>query len=101
MSDDLIGAVTGIAIAVIGVAIVAILVSQQSDTSNVLGAGGQTFADMLACAMSPVTGKPCRGGQSSIGIKLPPIGVPRGGSNSTITYGDIGGYPSGPAESGG
>ena len=60
MSDHIIAAITGIAIAVIGVAIIAILVSRQSETSNVLGAGGSTFADMLACAMSPVTGKACK-----------------------------------------
>jgi len=60
MSDHIIAAITGIAIAVIGVAIIAILVSRQSDTSNVLGAGGQTFADMLACAVSPITGKGCK-----------------------------------------
>lgn len=100
MSDHLISAITGIAIAIIGVGIVALLVSQQADTANVLGAGGQTFADMLGCAMSPVTGKPCRGGSSGGGIRIPLPTTNRGGANSTITYGDVG-YPGAPAESGG
>lgn len=46
--------ITVIAIAIIGVAIVAVIVSQNSNTSNVIGAIGRAFNSSLGAALSPV-----------------------------------------------
>lgn len=45
-----------IAVAIIGVAIVATLVSKNADTANVIKAGGNAFGNSLIAATSPVTG---------------------------------------------
>lgn len=49
-------ALTSIIMAVIGVAIIAVLVSQRSQTAQVLTAGGSAFSGVLGAALSPVTG---------------------------------------------
>ena len=41
---------------IIAVAIVAVLVSNKSQTGNVLGAAGSAFANALSAATAPVTG---------------------------------------------
>lgn len=46
-------------LAIIGVAVVAVLVSKQAQTGSVLGAGGGAIAQALGCALSPVTGGIC------------------------------------------
>lgn len=43
--------------AIIGVAILSVLVSSRSNTAGVLGAFGQMFANSLSAATAPVTGK--------------------------------------------
>ena len=48
--------IAGILTAIIGVAIVAVLVSANSQTSNVLTAFGGAFGNILDVAVSPVTG---------------------------------------------
>lgn len=40
----------------IGVAIVATLVSNKSNTANVVNAGGTAFSNMLGVALSPING---------------------------------------------
>lgn len=45
-----------IIMAVIGVAIVAVLVSQKAQTGTVLTAGGTAISNVLGAALSPVTG---------------------------------------------
>lgn len=45
-----------IAMAIVGVAILSVLVSQKSNTAGVLSAFGQTFSNMLSAATAPVTG---------------------------------------------
>lgn len=47
--------VTVIAVAIIGVAILAVLVSKNSNTSGVIGAFGNAFSRSLGAALSPVT----------------------------------------------
>lgn len=42
--------------AIIGVAILAVLVSKNANTSGVIAAGGKAFAQDLGVAISPVTG---------------------------------------------
>lgn len=45
-----------IAVAIVGVAILAILVSKKADTGNVITAAGKAFSGALGVAISPVTG---------------------------------------------
>jgi hypothetical protein len=45
-----------IATAIIGVAILAVLVSKNSNTTGVISAAGSAFSGALAVAVSPVTG---------------------------------------------
>lgn len=49
-------ALVSIIMAVIGVAIIATLVSRQAETANVLTAGGTAISKVLGSALSPVTG---------------------------------------------
>jgi len=56
MSNELIGSVTTVLLAIVGVAIIAVIVSKNAATSQVIGAGGSAFAQDLGVAISPVTG---------------------------------------------
>jgi hypothetical protein len=49
-------AIVTIATGIIGVAILAVLVSQKSNTSNVVQAFGSAFSNALGIAEAPVTG---------------------------------------------
>lgn len=49
-------AIVSVLLAVIGVAIIAVLVSSQAQTANVLTAGGTAISKVLGSALSPVTG---------------------------------------------
>ncbi len=55
MLGDFGTALTSILMAIIGVAIIAVIVSKQSATSQVLNAGGSAFSGILRTALSPVT----------------------------------------------
>jgi hypothetical protein len=48
--------VTTIAVAIVGVATLAVLVSSKAKTSDVIGSAGKAFSQALAVAVSPVTG---------------------------------------------
>lgn len=71
-----------IATAIVGLAIVAVLVSNRAQTGNVLGAAGSAFANALSAATGPVTGATAApvnsqggGGFGSLGsLQLPSIG---------------------------
>lgn len=54
--NELTNAVVTIATAIVGVAILAVLVSQRANTAGVLQAGGSAFAQALSAATAPVTG---------------------------------------------
>lgn len=56
MTDAITSSIVSIIMAVIGVAIIAVLVSKQAQTSQVLQAGGSAFSGILGAALSPVTG---------------------------------------------
>lgn len=60
--------ITTILLAIVGVAIVAVLVSKNANTSGVINAGGSAFAQDLGTAISPVTGS---GGGLSFGNGFP------------------------------
>ena len=44
-----------IAVAIIGLATLAVIVSKNANTTGVIGAGGRAFNDALSTAISPVT----------------------------------------------
>lgn len=52
-------AVTTILLGIVGVAVIALLVSNQAQTGSVLGAAGKGFSTALGCATSPITGAGC------------------------------------------
>jgi hypothetical protein len=56
MGDKAITSVVVVLTAIVGVAIVAVVVSKQADTANVLGAGGKAFSSILSAAVAPVSG---------------------------------------------
>jgi hypothetical protein len=56
MGERTITGIVTVITAIIGVAIVAVLVSNQANTANVLTAGGGAFSNILKTAVSPVTG---------------------------------------------
>ena len=56
MSDQLIGGVVTVATAIIGVAIIAVLVGSNAKTSSVISSAGTAFSGALSAAEAPVTG---------------------------------------------
>lgn len=54
--NDFVGPIVTVVTAIIGVAILAVLVSRNSNTAGVIKAGSQGFSGMLGTALSPVTG---------------------------------------------
>ena len=54
--NDITNAVVTIATAIVGIAILAVLVSKNANTPAVLSAGGSAFAQALSAATAPVTG---------------------------------------------
>jgi hypothetical protein len=70
MSEQLITSVVTVLTAIVGVAIIAVLVSKNANTAGVIQAGGSAFGGALGVALSPVTG----GGGFSGGAGLPAFG---------------------------
>jgi hypothetical protein len=56
MTDQLITSVVTVLTAIVGVAIIAVLVSKNANTAGVISAGGSAFGSALGVALSPVTG---------------------------------------------
>lgn len=54
--DRLTESVVTIAVAIIGLATLAVLVSRNANTSGVIGAAGKAFSGSLGVAISPITG---------------------------------------------
>lgn len=54
--NDIGTSIVTVLLAIIGVAIIAVLVSGSAQTSKVLSAGGSAFSGILGSALSPVTG---------------------------------------------
>lgn len=61
---DIGSAVAGVATAIIGLAIIAVLVSQNAQTSGVIQSAASGFGNVISAAVGPVTGG---GGTSGIG----------------------------------
>jgi PRD1 phage membrane DNA delivery len=74
--------IVGVLLAIIGLAIIAALVSPNAQTGNVLTSGAQAIANAIRCALSPVTGGSC-------GSSIPSV-------SSTITFGNTGTGGGGP-----
>lgn len=74
MSDHLITSVITVLTAIIGVAIIAVLVSRNAATSQVITSGGQAFSSVLGTALSPVTGTGF-GGIGNFGFTGPGVGL--------------------------
>ena len=56
MSESLVTSVTTVLLAITGVAIIAVLVSKNANTSGVISAGAQGYSTALSTALSPITG---------------------------------------------
>jgi hypothetical protein len=56
MGNELITSVVTVLTAIIGVALIATLVSKNANTATVVQAGGAAFSQSLGTALSPVTG---------------------------------------------
>ena len=56
MDKDFLTTISGVALAIVGVAAIAVLVSKNANTTGVIGATGSAFSQSLATAISPVTG---------------------------------------------
>jgi hypothetical protein len=61
------GGIVTVLTAIIGVAILATLVSKNANTSGVLTAGGNAFSGILGTALSPVTGSTGLSNLNSLG----------------------------------
>ncbi len=56
MTNQLFDSIVTIAVAIVGVAILAVLVSRNAKTSEVITSAGSAFAKALGAATSPVSG---------------------------------------------
>lgn len=56
MGDSLVTAVVTVLMAIVGVAIIAVLVSKNANTTGVIQAGSAGFSQSLGTALSPITG---------------------------------------------
>lgn len=72
--DQLWTSLVTIATAIVGVAIIAVLVSKNANTAGVLNAATQGFGYDLGVAVSPVTGGGVTGGFSNNSINLSTVG---------------------------
>lgn len=72
MSDQLITSVVTVLVAIVGVAIIAVLVSKNANTAGVISAGGSAFSQSLSTALSPVTGGGSLTGGGA-GLSLPAL----------------------------
>lgn len=66
MGNQLVNSVVTVAVAIIGVAIIAVLVSKNANTTGVINSASSGFSQSLATALSPVTGS-----SSSLGMGFP------------------------------
>lgn len=55
--NDILRDITSVAMAIVGVAIIAVLVSKQNNTTGVINASTGGFASVLGVAMGPAAGQ--------------------------------------------
>lgn len=63
--NQLVNGVIVVLTAIIGVAILSVILSKNSNTTSVISAGSQAFSGILGTALSPVTGSSLSGGFAS------------------------------------
>jgi len=56
MGEQLVSSLSSVALAIVGLAIIAVLVSKNANTSGVIGAGASGFAGALSAATNPFSG---------------------------------------------
>jgi membrane DNA delivery protein len=56
MGDQLFSSVVTVMVAIVGLAIIATLVSKNADTANIIGVGARGFSGALTAAEGPVLG---------------------------------------------
>ena len=61
MNDSLMTGVVSIALGILGVATLAVIFSNQANTSNVIQAGGSALANNILAAVSPINGNAPQG----------------------------------------
>jgi len=77
--NQLTEAIVTIASLIVGVAILAVLVSGKSQTASVIGAGSAAFSNALSAATGPVTGSvsaPVNSAGGGFGGIMPNFGLP-------------------------
>lgn len=81
--DGIATPIVTVAMGIVGVAILAVLVSQKSNTTGVLSAFGNAFSNMLSAATAPVTGSATAPSVSAItnngglgGFNIPSVASP-------------------------
>lgn len=79
MKNEVIEPLVTIAAGVIGVAILAVLVSRRSATPQVIGAAGSAFSNVLSAATAPVTG-----------AASPPVNTGGYGGFGGMSFGQLG-----------
>jgi hypothetical protein len=70
MGDQLIASVVTVATAIVGLAIIAVLVSKNAQTGTVIQAGGSAFSQALTAAVSPVSGSGISGFSAPAGLQF-------------------------------
>lgn len=85
MGSQLFEPIVTIAGGLIGIAILAVLVSQRSNTAGVFAAAGGAFSNAVSAAVSPITGKSAApnvnaGSSTAFGINSGSGGLLSGGS---------------------
>ena len=78
MSENLVNSIVTVLIAIVGVAIIAVLVSRNAQTGSVITSAGQAFANDLSAAVAPVTGAVA---QVNTGSGFTGLGGPLGSLN--------------------
>jgi hypothetical protein len=76
MGEQMINQVATVAVAIVGLAIIAVLVSRNAQTGTVITSAGQAFAQDISAAVSPVVGGGGGYGLSNFGgftMQGPPI----------------------------
>jgi len=66
--NDAMEKIVTIAVAITGVATLAVLVSKRANTAQVISSAGKAFSGALSVAVSPVTGS---GGIGGVGFETP------------------------------
>lgn len=70
--NNAMSSVVTIAVAIVGLATLAVLVSRNANTSGVIGAAGNAFSRSIEAAVSPITG----GGGFSLNQGFSSLGLP-------------------------